>query len=508
MERFLFISECIAAVLVAVPLLIVLGGICRSLMLVIWTFYDALVEEERLYPVPVATEPARKMFPLDAGWRVIGYVAQELPARVHYSALRWLEAYETAQYTAWSRPWLAPFAWLAMLGLQIAARIQYVIAALVALLFVAIHALLLAVWVFALLLILGLVVPLRLSWNVLHYYFVPCPYCYQPIARPVYVCPTCKTKHARLRPDLYGILTHRCRSCRHLLPTLDMLGRKRLGRLCPSCEHPLGGAIGRGASVHIALVGASSAGKTSYIVQALGALSEKYREWYRLKFADQEQEKQVKLAIDQLQHGRTLTPVTTTVPEPYVLHAQPSRFSASRLIYLYDPIGKVFTASEYAGRQEYYRYAHGVLLCIDAGALVSAGALPVMQIYEHMMELFEIFVGLHRGRRYRQSIAVVITKANQPQLDDELGSAARMALMQQDASVSSAEAMHQLARAFLCAHGLDNLVRDLESHFEHVRYFSCEALEGGVEKEGALAVLEPLEWLLTRARAIPRPQVS
>jgi hypothetical protein len=498
MECFLFIIKCIAAVLVAVPLLIVVGGVCRALMLVVWTFYDALVEEEALYPVPIAVEPARKMFAFDGGWRVIGYVTQLLPARVHESALNWLEAYETVQYAAWTRPWLAPFAWLVMLGLQIAARIQYVIAALAALLFVAIHALLLAVWAFALLLALGLVLLLSFCWNVLLYYFFPCPYCYQPIARPIHVCPTCKAKHLRLRPDLYGILTHRCRSCRHLLPTLDMLGRKRLGRLCPSCEHPLSGAIGRGASVHIALVGASSAGKTSYIVQAMAALSDKYREWYRLSFTDQEQEKHFKQAINQLRYGHALPAVTTTVPVPYVLQMQPSRLSVSRLIYLYDPIGKVFTTSELMSRQEYYRYTHGVLLCIDARALMSGGELPVMQIYEHMMELFEIFAGLRGGRRYRQAVAVVVTKANQPQLSDELGSAARMALMQQDTSAySQGEAMHQLVRAFLCAHGLDNMARDLESHFEHVRYFSCEALEGCFEKNGvALSVLEPLEWLL------------
>jgi hypothetical protein len=258
--------------------------------------------------------------------------------------------------------------------------------------------------------------------------------------------------------------------------------------------------------VHIALVGAAAAGKTSFLVQAMAALSEKYREWYRLGLDDQEQEKHFKLAIDRLRHGRAMEAVTTTVPVPYVLHMQPSRLSMSRIIYLYDPIGKVFTASEFMSRQEYYRYAHGVLLCIDANALFSGGELPVMQTYEHMMELFEVFAGLRGGRRYRQAIAVVVTKVNQPQLSKELGSVARMALMQQDASISSqGEAMHQMVRAFLCAHGLDNLARDLESHFEHVRYFSCEALEGSAEKDGeALSVLEPLEWLLTRARAIPR----
>ena len=37
-----------------------------------------------------------------------------------------------------------------------------------------------------------------------------------------------------------------------------MLGRRRLKRLCPSCSQELADAIGRGASVHIALVGASA----------------------------------------------------------------------------------------------------------------------------------------------------------------------------------------------------------------------------------------------------------
>lgn len=518
MARILFVGECVLLVLAAIPLLIIAAGICFSFVIVLRTFYDeldALTRQEPFSPAAPSLRsdlaPAYKLFAFDRGWRLIASVLQQMPMRVYISSTNWIDATETVRYLIWSRLWFAPFVgWLAILGLYIAAYLQYVLVFLFTILFLFIHVLLLISWVSVLSLCLGSLLLLKFCWYVFHHYFAPCPHCYQRIEMPIHVCPTCQARHPRLRPNLYGLLTHRCRSCRTRLPTLDILGRKRLVRLCPSCLHVLNDSIARSASCHIALVGASASGKTSYLVRAIHVLCEKYRTWQHIGFADKEQRKQFEQNMYQLRHGEPLSASSSPIPEPYLLHIRPTLFRATKLTYFYDPVGKVFASGEQSSRQAYYRYTQGLLFVIDGSTLslspTHAGELQAMQTYDRMMQLFETFVGFQRGRRYAQPIAVVVTKIDLPRLSDEVESETKQTLMQQyPLPGSGAEIAHQMVRAFLCERGLDNMVRDLESHFAHVRYFCCAALEASDIKDGnSLAILAPLEWLLTSIKVIPR----
>jgi GTPase SAR1 family protein len=515
MARFLFVGECVLLVLAAIPFLIIAAGICFSFVIVLRTFYEALAEQEIFSPVAPSLgsdlAPAYKLFAFGGGWRLVGSVLQQMPMRVYISSTNWIDATETVRYLIWSRLWFAPFVgWLAILGLYIAAYLQYVIVFLFTALFLFIHILLLIAWASTLSLCLGLLLLLRFCWNLFHSYLAPCPHCYQRIEMSIYVCPTCRTRHPRLRPGLYGLLTHRCRSCRTRLPTLDILGRKRLARLCPSCLHVLNDAVGRSVSCHIALVGASASGKTSYLIRAIHALCEQYRTWQHIGFADKEQRKQFELNMHQLRNGEDLSISSSPVPEPYLLRIRPTLFRATKLLYFYDPVGKVFATSEHISRQEYYRYTQGLLFLIDGSTLSvptpHAGELQAMQTYDRMMQLFETFVGFQRGMRYTHPIAVVVTKIDLPRLSDAVESETKHALMQQHALPGSErEIAHQMVRAFLCERGLDNMVRDLESHFAHIRYFCCAVLEASDVKDGnPLAALAPLEWLLRRTGTIPR----
>lgn len=63
-----------------------------------------------------------------------------------------------------------------------------------------------------------------------------CPSCEHHLGRPVYPCPApgCEQWHSRLVPGGSGILRHACR-CGASLPTLELLGKRRLAGDCPHC---------------------------------------------------------------------------------------------------------------------------------------------------------------------------------------------------------------------------------------------------------------------------------
>ena len=84
---------------------------------------------------------------------------------------------------------------------------------------------------------------------------------------PIHVCPTCGRNHEKLWPNIYGLLYHHC-DCGKRLPTLDLLGRKRLARLCAACKIQLTDKIGKLPEKLVALVGGPSVGKTNFLLMS------------------------------------------------------------------------------------------------------------------------------------------------------------------------------------------------------------------------------------------------
>ena len=87
---------------------------------------------------------------------------------------------------------------------------------------------------------------------------------------PIHIC-SCGQRYADLYPSFYGVFHHTCRTNGHKerLPTLDVLGRNKLDRLCGSCGRPLMfSALGELAVKPIGIVGGTSAGKTIFLRQA------------------------------------------------------------------------------------------------------------------------------------------------------------------------------------------------------------------------------------------------
>jgi hypothetical protein len=503
------------ALSLSIPLLICIIELCYSSMIAIYNLWESFVEADRIEAQRQARkQPAYTMYPLSHGWHFTATVIACLFARADATKNRWIDHVATVRYIARESFWLIQypalyFSWLVTGGLFVAALLQYLPALFYALLFLVLHSIVCALWsviavVFIALLSLGSACS---SW--LCHVRWRCPACYKVMRQPAYVCPGCAAVHVPLCPGLCGVLFHRCKTCKTLLPTLDLLGRRHLARLCQHCHEAFPSALGRGPDHHIALVAGSAAGKTSYLVAALHAWQRlcKTDRSYQVTFADAAQEQDFAHTLLLLENGQPLPPTQEHLPRALTLKVRVSHAWLPRQVYLYDPAGTVFANSESVSQQVYYSFCNGLIFLIDPCAIpafyhqhqaeieraypaMSPVPTGVVQCYERMLQALEINVGVTRKKRYPLSIAVVISKIDLLQLDKELGKSAVQALMKRDVTLSSeGEAQHRLVRAFLCAYGLDNFVRDIEAHFMHVRYFACCAQVGA---------LESLAWTLAQ----------
>jgi GTPase SAR1 family protein len=284
--------------------------------------------------------------------------------------------------------------------------------------------------------------------------------------------------------------------------------------------------IGEGNSVHIAVCGGSGVGKTSYIMMAMRELKNMCTKrnvkcnQCIVALTDPIQAQSMEASLRSIKNGEALPATNELTPRASIWKIQLPDMRKQKYIHVYDPAGKVFTTYENVSRQAYYRYADGLIFVVDPFTIQSfnysyhsenkqtysvreAGTLDVVQSYERMMNALEMFHSLGKRNRYTLPLAVVVTRVDMPALENEIGGSAARALMIRNSYIASEpEAIHALVRGFLCSHGLDNVVRDMEIHFTHVRYFSCSA-QGRTHGLGdgsefvPIRVLDPLLWLFT-----------
>jgi GTPase SAR1 family protein len=518
-HQLILIAYGVLACISLIPMGILAAAVYSSGVIILRTMREAQQEiasreEERyaheLNARQIRRQPAYKMYVAGPGWAVAGYISRYFLAHAHACSSTWIKQAAIARYVASQNLLFAFPAWLAVISLHIAARLLYLSTFLLFLLFMPLYLLVLIVWsIFAQ---AGIIVLSLLDFFKTYPIILRCPYCYKEMPIATYLCPSCEAEHTRLWPSGYGLLAHRCIRCKTALPTLDRLGRDRLVRVCPACRHTLPDGIGDGAGIHIALVGATAAGKTSYLLMAMHELQQVYAR-YKITLSDATQRQHVEDTLRRLKRGQVPNATHEIAPHAYTLHLQPGS-RTRKLLYLYDPSGEAFSSEIQASKQAYYKYCDGIVFVIDPLSIAAwvqkhqspssdqphGSTLMVMQTYERLMTILELYVGM--SKRYRQPIAVVVNKIDLFQLNNEIGLPAARVRMKYDPSTpSEADAISSLVRAFLCAQGLENLVRDLELHFAHVRYFSCSALGRTPTDHETRAfesdrALDPLLWLL------------
>lgn len=473
------------------------------------------IETERSGPGKGLVTPpsAYRMYPLDRGWRALRSTPRHILIRSHQLAVRWIDRATSLRSLASERSWSVKGAvWPLIAGFYLAAVLQYLPHCVLALFFLLLFSILLLAWLFLALLEVSALTVLRLCYVKAGRIRCHCPACYKTMAIPTYLCPTCQAKHTHLQPGLSGVFFHRCLSCATALPTLDWIGRKRLARVCPSCHCVLGRYFGTGPEIHIALVGGSGAVKTSYLLTALEALRQQRPDGIKGTLTDTTQEQLLTKELRRLRAGQSPAGAASPVPRAWTLKMQLPRRLLPRLLSLYDPAEEAFTSSTNASRQEYYTFTDGMLFLIDLLALLPSQGIyqaannskraplvcmEIMHVYERMMQAFETLAGLHPKRRYPQPVAVVVTG-----LQSKTHGSGHPGTQESLANLSGPASSHTL-RELLCSSGLDTFVRDLESHFASVQYFSCAVPESLHEQEDlqvAERLLRPLLWLCRLAQ--------
>jgi hypothetical protein len=531
MHQLIVLLGNLLAIIVGLPLLIAGIGLIAGPVYVIYSFKQLLTRIHTIhdaYEGALSTlfvpQPASTMYVFDHGWRLNELFVHHLFNTVDHARKRWIASASLARYIASTSPrllrWLAmPLSWLFTAGVYSASIIQLLTASITAMLFLALHLLFLYVWGLIALSAIATFMAIAALKGLMSGISMHCPSCYAEVRIPYYRCAGCETLHTQLLPSPYGIFSHRCLTCNTRIPTLDIGGRRKLQRLCSHCRHPLPDAIGRGRTRHIALVGGTSAGKTTYITTALQMLTQTFMMQGPCKttWIDPGQEQRHLSHLALIASGKKVSPTTERVPQALMLQIHRPKTRKPELLYIYDPAGEAFTSTEQLSAQHYYSFTNGIMFIIDATALltvqhrsqasVGQAAIParlaIMQIYERLLSTIESSSGVSATQRSTQPLAVVVTKADIYHPEDKPGMSAIRERMQREPGITEAEASHRVVRGFLCSHGLDNLIRDIEAHFASVHYFSCSvqvqpSLSDNPSKVITNHILDPLAWLLAK----------
>jgi hypothetical protein len=360
-------------------------------------------------------------------------------------------------------------------------------------------------------------------WLVKYRITYKCPYDDDPRKGilPIHVC-SCGQEYSDLQPSFYGIFHH---VCRHedgdvKLPTLDILGRNKLARLCGGCHRPLlHSSAGQLREWPIFIMGGPNVGKSVYLAQAIrrlrGALTASKGSVAELDSSHQRGEHARQLEL--LDSGQRL-PKTAELMTAYGLAVRvPNGLRA--LVYLFDKPGEYFERMRDFGRMQAIQNLKGILLLVDPFSLPAlddyasqmSGQLQPSKAPFHAIagNLIHAIEQMLPGSQYAPCtvpVAVVLSKADALPAD---AYSFLTGLVSSDHADSAA--LGQRCREAVNRLGGDASVRLLEQKFKNIRYFACSAM-GRMPSLRDTApfqpsgVEQPLLWLLGYAGGLSRPR--
>jgi hypothetical protein len=294
-----------------------------------------------------------------------------------------------------------------------------------------------------------------------------CPNCHEdiwetPSKIPLYRCKNtdCHEIHRWLWPNTYGIFFHKCK-CGEKIPAY-WKGKAKLSSYCPNCKTPLKtytpldiDGFGILPRLGIGIMGASGAGKTSFMIAAFKEFQTKID--FKIKLADKNKEKDLEALKNSFKQGK-LAPTHNGNPGAFIWRLTTRKDDF--LMYMYDPSGEL--------ENKEFRFlsqVHALVLIINAEDLDS----PITAVNnESVLEKAMSFLEKDRGLVGKLDIpmAVVFNKNS-------------------DEPADISDLLTYLKKRN------SNLINMIEASFEPVEYFSCTA--SATAKTG---VIDPFLWLL------------
>jgi hypothetical protein len=327
---------------------------------------------------------------------------------------------------------------------------------------------------------------------------------------PIHVCP-CGERYPNLLPSFYGIFHHTCHhdgdNVDQRLPTLDVLGRSKLRRLCGRCRRPLvHSSLGELSEWPIALVGAPGSGKTVLMVQAVRELRKYYGSFARSSVRVDSDAQNAQLSEEAARMDTGQVPAKTAgrglSALGLAIRAPEAPGRPRYLLYLYDAPGEDFASVEQFGQKQTLEHLRGVILLVDPFSLPGLRSASSAAAETSFLQTARVLVqGMHVTRTPRPDgkfdlpVAVVIGKA------DVLPAERPMLAALRTAGGRNAAQLNGPCRDALRSLGAEPAVRTLEQAFAHVAYFVCSGLGRAPDLRDTTpfqprGVLEPFIWLL------------
>lgn len=397
----------------------------------------------------------------------------------------------------------------------------------------------LVVFIIMLFVYLGLGVAKLIDFIYIHFgrISVICDNCKTKSVLPGYKCPFCGQIHYRLRPNVYGIFTHKC-LCGQKLPALflcstknkdtgDVIKRKKLEAFCsnPDCSKVVFSEESRPLCIPIA--GTTSVGKTSYLTAVSHELVEVRLKPAGCEIAQYSPEKEngflelmsnySRGEVEKTHESNEVEVPSATSISYFVKH---KTLRPKRLVHMFDIAGETFlNNSEHEG-QKHYRYSDGVILIIDPLSIPEVSSQFEDQLNDvdlkgigkddpneavsSLIGKMRLQAGLNEGQKIEVPLAVVINKIDEPGVRDYFTDEAKKRFVDPERKQDDYAAENLLCKAFFTENYMGNFVNLIEVNFKTVRYFACSAI-GHTRGEGAYSpqrVLKPIEWItsLTDAR--------
>jgi hypothetical protein len=331
-----------------------------------------------------------------------------------------------------------------------------------------------------------------------------CPRCYHVTRLPTFACldtadaqgrvAEARDWHCDVRPGLRGVLWRRCR-WGHRTPTGVLRAARRMTPRCPQCGQRLHPGAGTRRDVRVGVFGATSAGKTFFIMSAFAELvgGTPHRST-RVALVDNDTRRAYQ-DFEALLSGGGVPAKTAAQRPPQVVTALLRGRRHSSTVHLFDVAGEALADPGRHAGLAYFDQSQTLVFILDPFAIpnvrdrarteaadVLDSACAAEDNPEDSYNSTALRLRQYGVRTSRQRLAFVVSKAD----------LLRRLPVGRDLSTGS-----DAVRSWLCAQDLDNLVLSAERDFRTVRFFLSS-----VRLPAPESPLTPLMWLLAAERVL------
>ncbi len=343
-----------------------------------------------------------------------------------------------------------------------------------------------------------------------------CPVCHERSRFASYACPSCYAVHDKLRPNVFGILHHKC-NCHKKIPCTFFNGRSKLDLYCPMCKSPL---VADGvAPVTFQLIGGTKAGKSVFLASFFHQYMDKLKYVPDTTITIPKAFQSYFEELDLWYNGE-ICPATSYMNSQMYPILIDSSIGITRQFVIYDVAGELFIDSKNPAievHQRQFKYCEGYLFLIDP---FSAGKLreEASDSKEDMSDYSDVdpdkvflnFVNylisigyMKPGTLCKKPVSVLIAKSDVKEVKREIGLAKiKTEYEKNKEKYESFDTLRNtLCRDFLMKNGFKTFLDSIESNFTNISFFPISAMGHSSDgnKYEPWGVLESVEWLISKS---------